>query len=106
MRTTLAAHASSGHAGIRREDKSRWERRAPLAPQHVKQLVQRGIKVFIQPSNLRVFTDDEYREVRAQLTPQRRLRSPSHQAGAVVQEDLSPAHTIIAVKVRSSQPVP
>lgn len=78
MRTTLAARASPSHAGIRREDKSRWERRAPLAPQHVKHLVQRGIKVFIQPSNLRVFTDDEYREVRCATHSLHRLRSPSH----------------------------
>ncbi len=67
--------------GIRREDKNRWERRVPLAPKHVKELIAKGIQVYVQPSNLRVFSDDEYRAV-----------------GATVQEDLSPAHTIIAVK--------
>lgn len=67
--------------GIRREDKNRWERRVPLAPYHVKELIAKGIAVYVQPSNLRVFADDEYRNV-----------------GAIVQEDLSPANTIIAVK--------
>eukprot|EP01114_Cavostelium_apophysatum_P004449 TRINITY_DN1468_c0_g1_i1.p1 TRINITY_DN1468_c0_g1~~TRINITY_DN1468_c0_g1_i1.p1 ORF type:complete len:915 (+),score=233.25 TRINITY_DN1468_c0_g1_i1:173-2917(+) len=67
--------------GIRREDKNRWERRAPLAPAHVKQLVERGIKVIVQPSSLRTFNDNQYR-----------------QAGAVIDDDLSEASTIIAVK--------
>ncbi len=49
--------------GIRREDKNRWERRAPLAPAHVKQLVSRGIKVLVQPSSLRTFSDRQYAEV-------------------------------------------
>jgi alpha-aminoadipic semialdehyde synthase len=50
--------------GIRREDKNRWERRAPLAPAHVKELVKRGIKVIVQPSSLRTFPDRQYAEVR------------------------------------------
>ena len=49
--------------GIRREDKNRWERRAPLAPHHVRILVERGIKVIIQPSSLRTFSDRQYKEV-------------------------------------------
>lgn len=67
--------------GVRREDKNKWERRAPLAPEHVKTLVGQGIKVIVQPSARRVFSDDEYRE-----------------AGAVVQEDLAECSTIAAVK--------
>ena len=54
--------------------------------------------MYIQPSNLRVFTDDEYREVRRLL-----CFSDICKAGAIVQEDLTPAHTIIAVKVRGIQ---
>jgi alpha-aminoadipic semialdehyde synthase len=50
--------------GIRREDKNRWERRAPVAPTHVKELVQKGIKVLVQPSSLRTFSDRQYAEVR------------------------------------------
>jgi alpha-aminoadipic semialdehyde synthase len=68
--------------GIRREDKSRWERRAPLAPEHVRELKeQHGITTVIQPSPIRVFTDDEYRD-----------------AGALVDEDLSGCDLVIAVK--------
>ena len=50
--------------GIRREGKSRWERRSPLAPQHVKLLVEKGIKVIVQPSTIRVYHDSKYQEVR------------------------------------------
>lgn len=53
--------------GIRREDKNRWERRAPLAPAHVKELVKRGIKVIVQPSSLRTFSDMQYQQVRSDL---------------------------------------
>lgn len=41
--------------GIRRETINSWERRAPLAPSHVKKLIKQGIKVLIQPSNRRVY---------------------------------------------------
>jgi len=68
-------------AGIRREDKNKWERRVPLSPDHVKQLVAQGVRVLIQPSNIRIFPNEAYAE-----------------AGADVVEDLSPASTILAVK--------
>ena len=42
--------------GIRREDNSVWERRAPLAPAHVKKLTKKGVKVLLQPSNRRAVT--------------------------------------------------
>ncbi|KHN75471.1 Alpha-aminoadipic semialdehyde synthase, mitochondrial [Toxocara canis] len=67
--------------GIRRETINAWERRAPLAPQHVKRLTKKGVKVLIQPSNRRVFPIQEYAS-----------------AGATVQEDLSEAQLIISVK--------
>ena len=67
--------------GIRREDKNKWERRVPLSPSHVSQLVGSGVRVLIQPSTIRVYPDAAYRE-----------------AGAEVTEDLSPAGTILAVK--------
>lgn len=38
---------------IRREDVNAWERRAPLAPRHVKELTHAGFKVLVQPSNRR-----------------------------------------------------
>ncbi|UJR16111.1 hypothetical protein I4U23_003023 [Adineta vaga] len=68
--------------GIRREDQSPWERRAPLAPEHVRILVKKhNIKVLIQASNRRAFPMLSY-----------------IQAGATVQEDLSEASVIIGVK--------
>jgi len=67
--------------GIRREDKNEWERRVPLTPDHVKSLTQQGIPVFVQPSTIRVFKDEEYRN-----------------AGATVQEDLSHCSVVFAVK--------
>ena len=68
--------------GIRREDKSRWERRAPLAPEHVETLVSRhGVEVVVQPSAVRVFEDREYEA-----------------AGARLSEDLSGCPLVLAVK--------
>eukprot|EP00405_Crypthecodinium_cohnii_P014854 CAMPEP_0206444564 /NCGR_PEP_ID=MMETSP0324_2-20121206/14986_1 /ASSEMBLY_ACC=CAM_ASM_000836 /TAXON_ID=2866 /ORGANISM="Crypthecodinium cohnii, Strain Seligo" /LENGTH=1054 /DNA_ID=CAMNT_0053912609 /DNA_START=222 /DNA_END=3386 /DNA_ORIENTATION=+ len=84
---TKDAHAKAvaggvpGVLGVRREDKNKWERRAPLAPRHVQELVKKGIKVIVQPSTRRVFTDNEYK-----------------QAGAILQEDLTECATIAAVK--------
>ena len=47
----------------RREDQSVWERRAPLAPQHVRKLVKKGIKVIVQPSNRRAYPAQSYQQV-------------------------------------------
>ncbi|XP_036962004.1 alpha-aminoadipic semialdehyde synthase, mitochondrial [Acanthopagrus latus] len=66
---------------IRREDVNPWERRAPLAPRHVKELTNAGVKVLVQPSNRRAIHEKYF------------LR-----AGAVVQEDISEASLIIGVK--------
>ena len=68
--------------GIRREDKNRWERRAPLVPAGVSELQSRhGLRFVVQPSDIRVFTDQEYRS-----------------AGATIAEDLGAADVIFAVK--------
>ncbi|MGD2145701.1 MAG: bifunctional lysine ketoglutarate reductase /saccharopine dehydrogenase family protein [Anaerolineae bacterium] len=68
--------------GIRREDKSRWERRVPLIPEHVRWLRdEHDIDVWLQPSAIRVFTDDAYRA-----------------AGARIEEDLSSCQVILGVK--------
>ncbi len=72
----------SNAIAIRREDKYEWERRAPLTPSHVARLVQEsGLEVYVQPSTLRVFPNEAYRE-----------------AGAKVQEDLSSCGVIVGVK--------
>jgi alpha-aminoadipic semialdehyde synthase len=68
--------------GIRREDKNRWERRVPLIPEHVKELIENdGMQVYLQPSPLRIFPDQEF------------IR-----AGAEIREDLSACPVIFAVK--------
>ena len=55
--------------GIRGEDKNEWERRAPLTPDHVHDLVARGIPIRVEPSTLRVFPDARYVEAGATLDP-------------------------------------
>ncbi|MCJ7802677.1 MAG: bifunctional lysine ketoglutarate reductase /saccharopine dehydrogenase family protein [Candidatus Marinimicrobia bacterium] len=67
--------------GIRREDKNEWEARVPLIPNDVKKLVNNGIEVFLQPSPIRIFSDQEYIDV-----------------GATISEDLSSCSVILAVK--------
>jgi len=54
--------------GIRREDKNKWERRVPIIPEHVKELKEKfGIDSIIQPSNIRIFQDNHYRNHSAQV---------------------------------------
>eukprot|EP00916_Digyalum_oweni_P022605 GHVL01037444.1.p1 GENE.GHVL01037444.1~~GHVL01037444.1.p1 ORF type:complete len:297 (-),score=71.54 GHVL01037444.1:145-1035(-) len=68
--------------GIRRETKSPWETRSPLTPDNVKSLVNdRGLKVFVQPSSKRVFSDEQYEK-----------------AGATISESIAAADIIIGVK--------
>jgi alpha-aminoadipic semialdehyde synthase len=68
--------------GIRREDKNEWERRVPLIPSDLKDLAAAGdVDFIVQPSPIRVFSDDEYRD-----------------AGVVVDENLDPASVVLAVK--------
>jgi hypothetical protein len=68
--------------GIRREDKSRWERRVPVTPEHAWKLKEEhGIEVWVQPSPIRVFSEEEFA-----------------QAGAIVREDISPCPVVFAVK--------
>ncbi len=68
--------------GIRREDKNKWERRTPLIPEHTKELIEQlGIQVMVQPSEIRIFSDEEYEK-----------------SGAILSEDLSRAEIIFGVK--------
>lgn len=55
--------------GIRREDKNRWERRAPLTPDHVAELVhEHGLEIVVEPSERRVFPDSDYVAAGARLS--------------------------------------
>jgi alanine dehydrogenase len=68
--------------GVRREDRSRWERRVPVTPAVARYLRDlHGIEVYVQPSPIRVFTEDEFE---------------AH--GATVQEDLAECPVVFAVK--------
>ena len=74
--------------GLVRETYDKWERRTPLCPSHVKDLLTKfgGSRellsnVLVQPASHRIFTDEEYR-----------------MAGATISEDLSDADLILGVK--------
>ncbi len=68
--------------GLRREDKNRWERRVPLTPRHVRELKEKhGIQTFVQPSDIRAFSEKEYID-----------------AGAQTSDTLSPCSVVFAVK--------
>lgn len=68
--------------GIRREDKSEWERRVPITPQDAAELQRRhNIQVVVQPSPIRSFTGEEYLE-----------------AGVTVREDLSSCSVVFGIK--------
>ena len=68
--------------GIRREDKNRWEGRVPLTPEDIVYLKKNySLRFVVQPSEIRAFRDDEYRE-----------------KGVTVDEDLSKCDVILGVK--------
>lgn len=68
--------------GVRREDKSPWERRTPITPAVVQALAeQHGIQVLVQPSPQRAFSAAEFEA-----------------AGAQVQEDLSACPVVLGIK--------
>jgi len=72
----------NGCMGIRREDKNRWEARAPLTPQDVERLGRdKGIRFLVQPAPIRAFPDGDYEA-----------------AGATISEDLSGCNAVLAVK--------
>jgi alpha-aminoadipic semialdehyde synthase len=59
----------SGVVAIRRETKSTWERRAPLIPDAVRQIVSSSeVEILVQPSARRVFADKEYVRAGAKVT--------------------------------------
>lgn len=62
---------------IRREDINPWERRAPLAPRHVKELTNAGVKVLVQPSNRRAIHEKVREQQRLRRGGGGRPGSPS-----------------------------
>ncbi len=68
--------------GIRREDKNKWERRVPVVPADLEDLVRRcGLSFTVQPSPVRTFPDPAFAE-----------------AGAEVSESLDDCGVVLAVK--------
>ncbi|MHC4778284.1 MAG: bifunctional lysine ketoglutarate reductase /saccharopine dehydrogenase family protein [Planctomycetota bacterium] len=68
--------------GIRREDKNVWERRAPLVPQDVRELIEKeGCSFIVQPAPNRAFPDTDYAA-----------------AGAAISDDLDPCGVVLGVK--------
>ena len=68
--------------GIRREDKNIWERRVPLIPEDLGEILGQGsFEAVVQPSARRIFTDDQFAAV-----------------GARLQEDLGECDVVLAVK--------
>lgn len=53
--------------GIRYEDKYVMERRVPLVPDHVKELIDKGLDFEVVKSPKRIFKDEEYERVGAQI---------------------------------------
>ncbi len=66
---------------IRREDKNHWERRVPLIPDAVVELVAADVPLAVQPSEVRAFPDEAYAT-----------------AGATIREDIEKADLILGVK--------
>ena len=59
---------TEGMIGIRREDKSEWEGRVPLVPDHLKRLIdEEGLNFCVQTSPIRAFSDEQYRAAGATL---------------------------------------
>ncbi len=68
--------------GIRRETKDKTQRRAPLAPEHVRTLVRdHHLRVIVQPWENRIFPEHDYQR-----------------AGAEISEDLTPCSIVFGVK--------
>jgi saccharopine dehydrogenase (NAD+, L-lysine-forming) len=68
--------------GVRREDKSEWERRVPLTPQDAADLQrEQQIRAIVQASDIRAFGNDEFA-----------------MAGIRVEEDLSECPIILGIK--------
>jgi alpha-aminoadipic semialdehyde synthase len=68
--------------GIRLEDKNKWEKRTPIVPNHMKDLISTdSLNFVVQTSPIRAFKDSEYKT-----------------AGATISPDLSEANVIFAIK--------
>ncbi len=66
----ISSHDSLLSIGLREEDKSVWERRVPLVPEDVGELIRgHGLEVHVEPSAKRAFRDTSYQAAGAILEP-------------------------------------
>lgn len=73
--------------GILREEGDTWERRTPLTPDDCLSLQKEGILCVLQPSEIRCFSDDDYKE-----------------KGCEINEDLSQCNLILGIqRVKSNR---
>lgn len=80
--------------GIRREGKNRWERRTPLVPSDVEQMLSShsDLSVIIQPCTKRCYPNESYKQVFYN-----RFNLP-FQAGATIEENLADCDMILGLK--------
>lgn len=67
--------------GVRREDKSIWERRVPITPAVAQALLRQQVQVMVQPSSQRAFSAQEF-----------------ERDGAVMREDLAACPIVFGIK--------
>ncbi|CAE6438833.1 unnamed protein product [Rhizoctonia solani] len=86
MRPTVLRRAAKVTVGLRREDPGRiWERRTPLTPDAVEDLVESGAQVLVEECERRVWRNHDYAKAGAKLVP------PGRRA-------LEPADIILGIK--------
>jgi alpha-aminoadipic semialdehyde synthase len=67
---------------IRAEDKNLWERRAPLVPEDLKEIIKKTrVKAYLQKSEKRIFPEEDYVS-----------------AGALVCDNMDPGEVILGIK--------
>ncbi|KAF8752986.1 Saccharopine dehydrogenase C-terminal domain [Rhizoctonia solani] len=70
MRATVLRRAAKVTVGLRREDPGRiWERRTPLTPDGVEDLVESGAQVLVEECERRVWRNQDYAKAGAKLVP-------------------------------------
>lgn len=52
---------------VRKEAKNRWERRAPLTPDAVKRLIAKGLEIWVESCEVRIFPDEAYAAAGAKM---------------------------------------
>lgn len=68
--------------GILREEGDDWERRVPLTPDDCKTLLSENLKILLQPSEIRCYSDEEYKE-----------------AGCIICENLEECDLILGINI-------